>query len=71
MTGTPDAAGDSRFELPVTVGEASVNQKFTLVVTNIQSVVIGFDSAVVFCDFGGAVADVIANPDKSGINSSD
>jgi len=71
LTGTPTAAGDSEVELSVSDGEASVNQKFTLVVTNTPSVVISFDQAVVFSDFGGAVTDVIANPDQTGINTSD
>ena len=71
LTGTPTTAGDSEVELSVSDGEASVNQKFTLVVTNTPSVVISFDQAVVFSDFGGTVTDVIANPDQTGINTSD
>ena len=71
LTGTPTTAGDSEVELSVSDGEASVNQKFTLVVTITPSVVISFDQAVVFSDFGGTVTDVIANPDQTGINTSD
>jgi hypothetical protein len=71
LTGKPTAVGDSEVELSVSDGEASVNQKFTLVVTNIPSVVISFDQSVVFSDFGGAVTDVITNPDQTSINTSD
>ena len=71
LTGTPTAAGDFEVELSVSDGEASVNQKFTLVVTTTPSVVIGFDQTVVFSDFGGAVADIITNPDQTGINTSE
>ncbi len=71
LTGTPLMAGDYQIELSVTDSELSVNQKFTLVVTDVPSVVLGFDETVVFSDFGGAIADIITNPDQSGINTSD
>jgi len=71
LSGTPPTTGDFETELSVSDGEAAVNQKFTLVITDQPSVVIGFDETVVFSNFGGAVADIITNPDKAGINTSD
>jgi hypothetical protein len=70
ISGTPDAEGDVAVELSVSDGVLSTNQEFTLVITSVPSVVIGFDETVTFSDFGGAVTDVIANPDPTGINPS-
>ncbi len=70
LSGTPDAEGDVQVELSVSDGALSVTQTFTLVITSVPSVVIGFDETVVFSDFGGASTDVITNPDQSGINPS-
>jgi hypothetical protein len=70
ISGTPDAVGDVAVELSVSDGALSTNQEFTLVITSVPSVVIGFDETVAFSDFGGAITDVIANPDPTGINQS-
>lgn len=71
VSGTPDATGDVEVELSVSDGILASKQKFTLVVTTVPAVVLGFDEAVVFSDFAGAVTDIITNPDATGINTSD